>query len=322
MSVRISVNLWPILAHHMSDPKRWDVLGVGCNSVDYVYRVPALPQGNSPTAKLRITSHTMSYGGQTATAMAACAALGLRAAYLGAVGNDAAGDGVREELARHGVDVSLVLTRDCANRFAVIPVDEHNGDRVVLWARDARLGLHENEIRPETIAAARLVHVDDEDETAAIRAARLAREAGVPATSDIDHLTARTRDLIAAVSIPIFNAHTLPALTGEADPMRALNALRRSHPDGMLCVTLGEHGAMLLADGQLVHEPGHKVDAVDTTGAGDVFRAGFIHALLQGKPPREILRFANAAAAVSCTRAGAIASVPALPEIESAVSAG
>lgn len=306
----------------MSTPKRWDVLGVGCNSVDHVYRVPALPQGDSPTAKVRITSHSMSFGGQTATAMAACAALGLRAAYLGAVGNDAAGAGVRGELARRGVDVSLLLTRDCANRFAVIPVDEHNGDRVVLWGRDPRLGLHEHEIRAETIAAARLVHVDDEDEAAAIRAARLARDAGVPATSDIDHITARTAELVAAVSIPIFNAHTLPALTGEGDPMRGLHALRRSHPDGLLCVTLGEHGAMLLAGSEVVHEPGYKVDAVDTTGAGDVFRAGFIHALLQGKAPREILRFANAAAAVSCTRAGAMASVPVMHEIESAVSAG
>lgn len=306
----------------MSTPKRWDVLGVGCNSVDHVYRVPALPQGDSPTAKVRITSHTMSFGGQTATAMAACAALGLRTAYLGAIGNDAAGAGVRGELARRGVDVSLLLTRDCANRFAVIPVDEHNGDRLVLWGRDPRLGLHEHEIRPETIAAARLVHVDDEDEAAAIRAARLARDAGVPATSDIDHITARTGELVAAVSIPIFNAHTLPALTGEGDPMRGLHALRRSHPDGLLCVTLGEHGAMLLAGNEVVDEPGYKVDAVDTTGAGDVFRAGFIHALLQGKPPREILRFANAAAAVSCTRAGAMASVPVMHEIESAVSAG
>jgi ribokinase/sulfofructose kinase len=306
----------------MSDPKRWDVLGVGCNSVDYVYRVPALPRPDSPTAKLRVSSHAVSYGGQTATAMAACAALGLRAAYLGAVGNDAAGAGLCDELARRGVDVSLVLTRNCATRFAVIPVDDHSGDRLVLWGRDPQLALREAEIRPETIAAARLVHVDDEDEAAAIRAARLAREADIPVTSDIDHVTARTGELVAAVSIPIFNAHTLLEVAGETDPGRALTVLGRSHPGGMLCVTLGEQGAMLLAGGELVYEPGCTVKAVDTTGAGDVFRAGFIHALLQSKPPREILRFANAAAAVSCTRAGAIASVPAMQEIESAVSAG
>ena len=57
--------------------------------------------------------------------------------------------------------------------------------------------------------------------------------------------------------------------------------------------------------------------AVDTTGAGDVFRAAFIYGLLKGLPPRDMLRFANAAAAVSCTRAGAMASVPTTDEAES-----
>jgi sugar/nucleoside kinase (ribokinase family) len=73
---------------------------------------------------------------------------------------------------------------------------------------------------------------------------------------------------------------------------------------------------MLLAGDELVSEPGFNVTAVDTTGAGDVFRAAFIHGLLKDAPPRELLRFANAAAAVSCTRAGAMNSVPTLDEIE------
>jgi sulfofructose kinase len=64
------------------------------------------------------------------------------------------------------------------------------------------------------------------------------------------------------------------------------------------------------------------VKAVDTTGAGDVFRAAFIHALLKGYPPREMLRFANAAAAMSCTRAGAMAGVPSMIEVEALFSGG
>lgn len=305
----------------MSDTKRWDVLGVGCNSVDYVYRLPAIPHPDSPTAKVRISSHAISCGGQTATAMAACAALGLRAAYLGAIGNDRNGVLLREELERRGVDVSLMLTRDCPSRFAVITVDERSGERVVLWDRDARLDLRVDEIRPELITSARLIHVDDEDQEAAIRAALLAREAGVPATSDIDRVTDRAAALVAAVSVPIFNEHTLPAITGEPDPERALRALRRSH-DGMLCVTLGPDGAMMLAGDELLREPGHEVAAVDTTAAGDVFRAAFIRAMLAGDRPREILRFANAAAAISCTRAGAMASVPSLADVERALSGG
>jgi sulfofructose kinase len=303
----------------MSGPKPLDVLGVGCNSVDYVYRLPASPRADSPTAKMRISSHAVSYGGQTATATAACAALGLRAAYLGAVGGDDNGRKLRDELARRGVDVSHVLTRSGPNRFAVIAVDNQTGERIVLWDRDKSLNLAPEEIRPELIASAAVVHVDDEDQDAAIQAARLGREAQVHVTSDIDRLTVRTAELVAAVTIPMFNEHTLPEFTGEGNVERALRKLRKSH-DGLLCVTLGEEGAMLLAGNELIYEPGFEVEAVDTTAAGDVFRAAFIYGLVNGLPPRQMLQFANAAAAISCTRAGAMPSVPALQEVKDALS--
>jgi sulfofructose kinase len=296
-------------------PTKWDVLGVGCNSVDYVYRLPASPKPDSPTAKLRISSHHTMCGGQMATAMAACAGFGLKTAYLGSAGNDHNGRLIISELAGRGVDVSHVLTRECANRFAVITVDETSGERIVLWDRDNRLDLSRSELDPALIGSARLVHVDDEEQEAAIAAALIARRAGIPVTSDIDRITNRTTELVAAVSIPIFANHVLPAITGESDVERALRALRRTH-EGMLCVTLGAEGAMLLAGDELIIEKGFPIIAVDTTGAGDVFRAAFIYGLLNGYPPQRMLRFANAAAAVSCTRAGAIAGVPLLSEVD------
>lgn len=295
--------------------RRWDVVGVGANSVDYVYRLPASPRADSATAKLRITSHTVSCGGQMATALAACAALGLRPAYVGAVGSDDNGGIVRRELAGRGIDLTHVVTREAANQFAVITVDERTGERIVLWDRDDRLMLQAADVPEALIASARLVHVDDVDEESAIRAATLARAAGVPATSDLDRVTDRTAELVAAVSIPIFAEHVVPALTGEADYERGLRKLRQTHA-GMMCLTLGPRGSMMLVDDRLYVEPGFAVEAVDTTGAGDVFRAGFIHAFLNGGAPAEILRFANAAAAMSCTRAGALNSVPSLTEVE------
>jgi len=303
----------------MPASKQWDVLGVGCNSVDRVYRLPASPRPDSPTAKLRISSHAIMCGGQMATAMAACAGLGLKTAYFGCVGHDHDGRLIRSELEQRGVDVSHVLTRECANRFAVITVDETSGERIVLWDRDERLNLRAREFDPALIASARILHVDDEDQEAAIAAATVARSAGVPCASDIDRITDRTKDLIAAVSIPIFAQHVLPAMTGESDIERGLRAMRKWN-DGMLCVTLGPSGAMLLQGDELVIEPAFSVKAVDTTGAGDVFRAAFIYALLNEYPLRKMVRFANAAAAVSCTRAGAMASVPAMLEVEQFVS--
>jgi sugar/nucleoside kinase (ribokinase family) len=302
----------------MSRPTRWDVLGVGCNSVDYVYRLPASPRPDSPTAKLRISCHETMCGGQMATAMAACAGFGLTTTYLGSRGNDDAGRLVTRELARRGVDTSHVLTRECANRFAVITVDETSGDRIVLWDRDDRLNLATAEIDHTLIRSARLVHVDDEDQDAAIAAATIARDAGIPVTSDIDAITSRTRELVAAVSIPIFAERVLPAITGDADIERALRVVRASH-DGMLCVTLGAKGAMMLVGDELIYERGFQIAAVDTTGAGDVFRAGFIFATLRGYPPRQCLRFANAAAAISCTKAGAMASVPSREAVEALI---
>jgi len=249
-----------------------------------------------------------------ATAMAACARLGLKTAYLGSVGNDHNGRLIVSELGRRGVDVSHVLTRDCPSRFAVITVDETSGDRIVLWDRDNRLNVARRDIDASLISTARFVHVDDEDQDAAIAAALIARAAGVPVTSDIDRITERTTELIAAVSIPMFAQHVLPEITGEADVERALRVVRRSH-DGRLCVTLGAAGAALLVDDQFFIAPGEEITAVDTTGAGDVFRAAFIYAALHDYSPPEMLRFANAAAAVSCTRAGAMASVPSMDEV-------
>ena len=291
-----------------------DVLGLGENSIDDVYRLPLHPRLLSE-AKVRISSHRRLPGGQVATTLTACAALGLTAGYLGAFGDDDGGREVRQELTDRGVDVRDAPTRHAPNRHAVILVDERTGERMVLWQRDAALGLRPDEIRPETIGRARLLHLDATDEEMSIHAARLGRAAGIPVTSDIDRITDRTPDLVRAVTIPIFAEGIAAALAGDADDLEALRSLRREH-EGWLCVTRGARGALLL-DGDRLHEaPAFEVDIVDTTGAGDVFRAGFIYALLRGDPAADVLRFANAAAAVSCTREGAIASVPTLAEVE------
>ena len=91
--------------------------------------------------------------------------------------------------------------------------------------------------------------------------------------------------------------------------------MRRQH-EGMVCVTLGSRGSMLLVNDKLYEAPAFRVEAVDTTGAGDVFRGALLFSLLRGDAPEVMLRFANAAAALSCTREGAIGGVPALKEIE------
>jgi sulfofructose kinase len=292
---------------------RCDVVGVGANSIDFVYRLPAYPRPDSAFAKLPITEHAISFGGQVSTALATCAAMGLSTSYIGTIGSDAHGRRMRDELQGRGIGLSHAITRDAGNPFAVILLDDREGERVVLWHRDPRVALTARDVDGDAIASARLVHVDDVDVEASIEAARLARAAGKPVTSDIERTTDEIRALVDAVTVPIFAEHVPSALTGDADLPHALERLRKPHHT-MLCVTLGVRGAVMLVDGQLIREPGIAVRTVDTTGAGDIFRGAFIYALLRGEEPREILRFANAAAAISCTRVGAMSSVPTLQE--------
>ena len=291
----------------------WDVIGVGANSVDYVYRLPAYPEVDGPNAKMRISSHSLCCGGQVATALSACVAMGLTAKYIGVTGTDDNGRRVRDELTRRGVEMTDAVIRDLPNQFAVILVSEHAGERIVLWDRDEALALRSRELPLEVLASARVLHVDDVDQEAAIVVARAGRERGQHVTSDIDRITARTEELVSLVTVPIFAEHVPAALTGESDMERALRKIRRRH-DGLLCVTLGPRGALILEGDCLHHAPAFEVNAVDTTGAGDVFRGAFIFALLRGRAAPDILRFANAAAGLSRTRLGAINGVPALED--------
>ena len=304
----------PPLAGQMNENSstQVDVVGFGESSIDYVYIVPHLPRDGMP--KLPIHSHFSACGGQVATAMASCAALGLRAAYLGPVGSDANGARVRTDLESRGVDVSRLIVRTADTRYAVILVEEASGDRQVLWQRDERLKLAPEDIGEHLLTGARILHVDAVDEAAAIRIAAMGRDRGMIVTSDIDTVTSRTVELLAAVTVAIVAEHVPHQLTGEPDVERALRAMRTRH-DGLLCVTLGDQGSAALEGDDFHHVPAFPVQALDTTGAGDVFRAGVIYGLLQAWPTPRILQFANTAAAISCTRPGAIASVPALDEI-------
>jgi sulfofructose kinase len=290
-----------------------DVAGVGANSIDDVLQIPVDIHALADSGKVRITGRASFCGGQTATAMCACAALGLRAAYIGAFGSDDRGTRMRAELTARGVDVRHARDDDAPNAGAVIVVDG-TGQRTVLWERDERLRLTPEQIAIEVLQSAKVIHVDDVDGPAALYACAVARQSGVPVTSDIEQVTDGTEAIVRAVTHPIFD-HNAPAmLTGESDPERALRKLRRWNP-GLLCMTLGAGGAAALDGDRFYLSPAIKVTTIDTTAAGDVFRAGLIYGLLQSWPVADMLRFANAAAAISCTRRGAIASVPSLEEV-------
>lgn len=290
-----------------------DVIGVGTNSVDEVLQLPGEAGAVLAGGKVRVSDRRFLSGGQTATVMVACAALGLRSGYLGAFGSDEHGRRIRNDLESCGVDVRGSVECDAPNRGAVILVDPQ-GNRTVLWHRSDRLKVPFEELRVSALQG-RVVHVDDDDPELALHAVTIASSGGIPVTSDLEHVSDRVEQLIASVTFPIFEQNLPARITGEQDPERALRKLRRLN-DGLLVMTRGDKGAVAL-DGDIFHvAPAFSVKVVDATGAGDVFRAGFIYGLLRKSNVPDRLRFANAAAALSCTKLGAIPSVPTLAEVQ------
>jgi sugar/nucleoside kinase (ribokinase family) len=243
----------------------------------------------------------------------------MKTKYVGVVGRDDDGRLVRDALARRGVNVTHLIERNASTQRATILVHPETGSRIVLWDRDSRLPLGPDDIPVDSLGMARVVHVDDVDVAAAVGAATAARAAGVPVTSDIDHLSDRTEELVGAVTYPIFAEEVLQPLTGTSEPEPALRALRRRHA-GLLCVTLGDRGVMALEGDRLHYQSAFPVQVRDTTGAGDVFRGGFIYGVRRGWSVPRILEFA--AAAVSCTRLGALDGVPTLEDVEQLLRIG
>jgi sulfofructose kinase len=295
----------------------FDVVGVGTNSADEVLLITGSTAAVFNSGKARIDERRVVAGGQTATTVAACARLGLRSSYVGVLGSDPHAQVVRDALASFDVDMTSAVVCDVPNRSAMIVVDP-DGCRTVFWHRSEHLKLSTADLRPECLNA-RIIHVDDDDPSLALQVSRMARDAGTPVTSDIEHPSETVEQLISTVTYPIMEEHLPGRLTGESDPERALRKLRALNP-GLLCVTLGERGVAAL-DGDRFHlAPSFDVKVADATGAGDIFRAGFIYGLLQRWAVPELLRFANAAAAVSCTRFGAIPSVPGLDETQKLIA--
>jgi sugar/nucleoside kinase (ribokinase family) len=300
---------------NLSFPKNkpFDAVGMGLNSVDFLCITPEFPKFNS---KMKMLQFSRQGGGQVATALVALSRWGLKTKYIGKMGDEELGQFSLHSLREEGVDISsATIEPHTPNQLAMIIVDGPTGERTILWDRDERLMYRVEELRKEEICSGKILHLDGHDIRAALQAARWAKEEKIPTVIDLDKVEALTLELIREIDFVVTSARFPTLFTGISDREKAFRELQKQTP-GFLCATLGHEGAMALVDGQILYAKGFRVKAVDTTGAGDVFHAGFIFGLLQNWEVGEILRFANAAAALKCRDLGGRKGIPTLKEVQ------
>ena len=287
----------------MSLTPAFDVLGIGLNATDTVILLDRFP---AYAGKVPFTREFVSVGGQVASAMVACARLGLRVKYIGTCGDDERGEIQMRSLRESGIDITDVRVKEnCPNQTAYILIDKSTGERTVLWQRAECLALTPEEIRPEMITQARLLHIDGHDTAAVGKAAAIAKQHGIPVTVDVDTIYHGFEEVLPNVDYLITSSEFPTAWTGQADPLKALATLQTEYGMRVAAMTLGAHGAIARVEGKYVYSPAYVVNCVDTTGAGDVFHGAFCYATLAGWPMKESLDAANALAALNCTALGA-----------------
>jgi sulfofructose kinase len=302
----------------MTEPSQVHLVGVGLNATDTLIFLPEFPSCGS---KVCVRSVSVSPGGQVATAVTACQRWGLRTRYIGKLGDDHAAQIHRQEFDRGGTETCLVTVANCASAQSIILVDER-GERTVLWGRDPRLALRPDELDRQSIVHARALLVDGCDTDAAITAAKWARAAGVSIVADLDTAYPGIEELLENIDYLIVSRDLPEQLVSEPDLRNSLPLLQRRFHSRLTAATLGSDGVLAWDGGHFHHARAYQVPVVDTTGAGDVFHAGFIYSLLEGWPLPRQLDFACAAAALNCTRAGARGRIAPIAEIEELMATG
>jgi sulfofructose kinase len=289
-----------------------DIVGVGLNATDTIIRLPHFPAFNS---KVEFRVSEILPGGQVATAVTACAHWGLKARYVGKIGDDPAGILQQSEMRKSGIEAHWIVEPNCQSQSSFILVDEITGERTVLWKRDARLELLPAEIQREWVVQARLLHVDGHDCAGATEAARWARSARIPVTADLDNLYPGVEALLENVDYAIASKEFHTRLCGESDPLVSLPVVASRFGSRLTAATLGADGVLAWDGARFHYSPAFVIKPVDTTGAGDVFHAAFAYALLRGDDLPRSLEFSCAAAGLSCLGMGARGGIASLKEI-------
>jgi sugar/nucleoside kinase (ribokinase family) len=293
--------------------KEFDAVGLGLTAIDHLITLPAFPERGT---KSRLSHYEAQGGGQIGTGFSALARLGLKVKFLGKVGGDPQGELSLKLLQEEGVDTShVVVEAEASTQFAFILVEEGTGERTILWHRHPALTFGLGDFPRPAVTAGRILHLDGHEVPFSIQAARWAREEGIPVLLDAERMKDGTMDLLPLADILISDERFCNLLCPGKSPEEFLAHLDREYHPVFCAVTLGERGSLGLFRGAYVHSPAFRVDVVDTTGAGDVYHAGFLYGALQNWEIPQIMRFAGAAAALKCRHRGGRKGAPHLCQV-------
>jgi sugar/nucleoside kinase (ribokinase family) len=294
-----------------------EVVGIGSCTVDFFAIVPRLLGSEEKINAERMEIHA---GGVTANNLTQVARLGARTGWLGLIGDDENGRTIQKAFRDDGMDLSgIEIVKGEMSSLTWIPVDAQ-GERCIYMFPNVTGKISVHQVRSRFaphIKAAKHFHTEASQlPIAPVKdAMHVAKDAGVRVIFDLDVSPSffaqsnlgTQEELCASLRlVDVLKPCKAAAkeLTGEADYKRIADALLGLGPK-LVALTMGADGCLIASREETVHVPAFKPCVVDTTGAGDAFMGGLSYALLQGWDHQRVGTFANACAALCCTKVGA-----------------
>ena len=300
-----------------------DIICIGVAIVDSIIK-GFDPEPISITG-YRAESGSLNAGGDAVNEAMACAGLGLKTGILCFLGEDLAGGLMEQQLARQGVDTSLIIrTGDHPTPVTTIFLQE-DGNRKSIVNTAHRYNFHPEQ-HADLLAGTRAVILgslfrapfDDPEIIAEVLQSAKSHGVKVVADTKIPNYRKMTltdiRECLPLVDCITPNEDEARYYTGKTDPAEMAEVFS-SCGVGQVIIKLGPKGCYYRSDSDAFYMPAFKVDAVDATGAGDCFMAGLVSETLRGSTPAEALRFASACGAVCTTMVGATAALKSREQI-------
>ncbi|NHI92246.1 MAG: carbohydrate kinase family protein [Candidatus Lokiarchaeota archaeon] len=306
-----------------------DILGVGAAALDMIASVPHFPE---PDEKVDAKQYTFLPGGVTANYVTGVARLGLfSAGFVGALGNDEAGNILLQDFKKEGVDTTLIKVKNTSSATNFILLTD-DGDKAIIQSpffMGTRLDIPQD-IDMEYILNAKLIHttcVHKEASDYIVQEARKNKGDEILISFDLEKqvISAHGKDQILKfldyVDLLVPQKLGITELTGERYPADAAKVIMKKKRNlKLIAVTLGGEGCMITyRKGTNIQQkifPAFKINPVDVTGAGDAFNAAFTVGFLKGWDYIKIAEVSNAAGALNCLKIGARTGMCSLQEVE------
>ena len=284
------------------------IVGIGANVFDTLYNIPTYPTEDT---KMRATASKTAGGGPVATGLVAAQKLGVETAYIGVLSDDNGGKFLKEDFIKYGVNTDLIEVKSGYRSFAsVLWLCADTATRTCVFDKGDLPPLELNVTQKQAIIDAELLMVDGNEMSAAVEAAKIAKDNGTKVLYDCGGLYDGVENLLALTDIMIPSEEFSLGHTGCKTAEEAAKKLYDTYSPEVVVITQGKKGGIIYDGEKITAYPIYPATVVDSNGSGDVFHGAFAAAVCKGYDYLKCCHFSSAVSGLKCTGVGARESVP------------